>query len=91
MSIDYDKLRTDLDEIEAGVHVTTRYTWADLARELLRLRDGVGELVENKLAAAGTVRERIDAGFWPNAFGYAVTATEVTCDELTALLEGDTE
>lgn len=41
MSIDYDKLRADLDEIEAGVHVTTRYTWADLARELLRLRDGV--------------------------------------------------
>lgn len=38
MSIDYDKLRTELEETEAGVHVTTRYTWADLAHELLRLR-----------------------------------------------------
>lgn len=38
MSIDYEKLRADLDEIQAGVHVTTRYTWADLAEELLRLK-----------------------------------------------------
>lgn len=39
MSIDYDKLRRELDEMEAGVHVTTRYTWADLAEELLRLKE----------------------------------------------------
>lgn len=46
MSIDYDKLRAELEEIEAGVHVTTRYTWADLARELLRLHDELTALLE---------------------------------------------
>lgn len=102
MSIDYDRLR-DLVRIADGGRRVRDYATEhdaerdlenlapDLARELLRLHDGVGELVENKLAAAGVVREQIDAWFLPNDLGYAVAAAEVMCDELTALLEGDTE
>lgn len=62
--LDYNKLAQELKEINAGVHVTTRYTWADLATELLKRRDLPGpddcppdihkpgwRLAENKYAA----------------------------------------
>ena len=41
MSIDYDRLRELVGEMEQGVAATTRYTWLDLARELLALRDEI--------------------------------------------------
>lgn len=91
MSIDYDKLRTELDEMEAGVHVTTRYTWADLAHELLHLHDGVEQLVDSKRPAAELMRKRANTNWRYDAERYIADAVDEMCDELTALLEGDTE
>lgn len=82
MSIDYDKLRTELGEIDAGVHVTTRYTWADLARELLRLHDGSAQLLAKKRAAV----ERLYS-----TDPVTAAVLELMCDELENLLKGDTE
>ncbi|AIL96410.1 hypothetical protein [Corynebacterium ureicelerivorans] len=47
MSIDYDRLRELVGEMEQGVAATTRYIWIDLARELLRLRDGVKQVADD--------------------------------------------
>lgn len=44
MSIDYDRLRQLVAEMEQGTAATTRYTWLDLARELLRLRRELTDL-----------------------------------------------
>lgn len=41
MSIDYDRLRELVAEMEQGAAATTRYTWLDLAHELIRLHDVV--------------------------------------------------
>lgn len=62
MTIDYDKLHQELQEMNEGVHVTTRYTWADLATELLTLREGVINLKEGLegLYFAGRVTGRLE-------------------------------
>lgn len=86
MSIDYDKLHAELDEVEAGVHVTTRYTWADLARELLRLHDGV----EKKRDACDLAANACRAIGTPKHLAVAGNLTTVA-STLTDLLEGDTE
>lgn len=39
--VNYDHLRKLVNEMEHGVAATTRYTWLDLAHEVLRLHDGV--------------------------------------------------
>ena len=39
MSIDYGHLHRQVSEIEQGVAATTSYSWADLAQEVLRMRD----------------------------------------------------
>lgn len=44
MSIDYDRLRELVAQMEQGVAATTRYTWLDLAHELLRLRRELTDL-----------------------------------------------
>nr|WLJ25578.1 MAG: hypothetical protein [Actinobacteria phage HS02] len=38
MSIDYDHLRRLVAEMEQGVSSTTKYSWLDLAHEVLRLQ-----------------------------------------------------
>ena len=83
MSIDYDRLRQLVAEMEQGTAATTRYTWLDLARELLRLRDGVEQLRKMCL------RER-DAAFHatPMCAG-EVVAFNACADQLTELLKGD--
>ena len=43
-SIDYDRLRSLVEEMEQGVAATTRYTWLDLAHELLELRDEMSHI-----------------------------------------------
>lgn len=70
-SIDYDRLRSLVAEMEQGVAATTRYTWLDLAHELLELRDEImrvrGELdtlsgllaADSYYAQANHVRECI--------------------------------
>lgn len=39
MSIDYDQLNDLVTEMEQGVNATTKYSWLDLAEEILRMRD----------------------------------------------------
>lgn len=91
MSIDYDRLRQLVAEMEQGAAATTRYTWLDLARELLRLRDGVGELVERKRTAAELMRERANTNWRYDAERYIADVVDTTCDDLEDLLNGDTE
>ena len=55
MSIDYDRLRGLVAEMEQGVAATTRYTWLDLAHELIRLHDGI-EVIRDYCAGVTTVR-----------------------------------
>lgn len=38
MSIDYDHLRRVVAEMEQGAATTTKYSWLDLAQEILRMR-----------------------------------------------------
>lgn len=63
----------------------------DMARELLRLRDGVEQLVESKRDAARAVHEHASTGLLPQHLHYAATAVEFMCDNLTDLLQGDNE
>ena len=44
MSIDYDQLHRTIEEIEQGANATTKYSWIELARELLQIRREIGEL-----------------------------------------------
>lgn len=39
MSINHDHLQRLVTEMEQGVAATTKYTWLDLAEEILRMRD----------------------------------------------------
>mgnify|MGYP006999156293 FL=1 len=57
MSIDYDRLRELVAEMEQGTAATTRYTWLDLAHELLRLRDGVEDVLAQMLHHATLLRD----------------------------------
>lgn len=73
LSIDYDRLRGLVAEMEQGVAATARYTWLDLAHELLELH-GEAARIRNELdtlagllaadnyhAQANRVRECIDS------------------------------
>lgn len=86
MSIDYDRLRELVGEMEQGVAATTRYTWLDLARELLRLRDGVEKERDACDLTAGACR---DIGT-PEHLAVAGNLATVA-NTLTDLLEGDNE
>lgn len=52
MSIDYDHLRRVVAEMKQGVAVTTKYSWLDLAEEILRMRKELTDLQEEARAAA---------------------------------------
>lgn len=39
MSIDYEQLHRLVTEMEQGVEATTKYSWIELAQEVLRMRD----------------------------------------------------
>lgn len=86
MSIDYNQLRELVGEMEQGVAATTRYTWLDLAREVLRLRDGVEKERDACDLTAGVCR---DMGT-PEHLAVAGNITAIA-ESLTGLLEGDTE
>lgn len=83
MSIDYDRLRQLVAEMEQGTAATTRYTWLDLARELLRLRDGV-EAIRDRCATLADSAQ---------AAGIRTLASEmdINAKALTGLLKGDSE
>ena len=57
--INYDQLRELVNEMEQDVAATTRYTWLDLAHEVLRLHDGV-ERQRNVCANAASACEMLD-------------------------------
>lgn len=52
MSIDYDQLHRTIEEIKQGVATTTKYSWLDLAQEVLRMRKELISLREEARAAA---------------------------------------
>lgn len=90
MSIDYDRLRELLEQWQHGDEVRDQLEaqWdmelaaPDMARELLRLRDGSSQLLAKKRAAVKRLysTDQITAA-----------VLEAMCDELENLLEGDTE
>jgi hypothetical protein len=55
MSIDYSHLSRVVMEMEQGVNATTKYSWLDLARELIRIRGEMDELLE-------PIRQQVDDG-----------------------------
>ena len=52
MSVNHDHLRRVVAEMEQGVSATTRYSWLDLAQEILRMRGELTNLQEEARAAA---------------------------------------
>ena len=83
MTIDYDRLRTDLAGTEAGTPGVVHCTWTDLARELLRLHDGV-EVMRDRCAAL--TKSAQNAGIRTLA-----REMDINAKALTGLLNGDTE
>ena len=83
MSIDYDRLKELAGEMEQGTAATTRYTWLDLARELLRLRDELTDLRDLMWTHAGHLRKdrHTTAADW----------TENHAQRLGQIMQGDTE
>lgn len=55
MSINHEHLRRVVGEMEQGVAATTKYSWLDLARELIRIRGEMDELLE-------PIRQQVDDG-----------------------------
>lgn len=52
MSIDYDQLHRTIEEIKQGIATTTKYSWLDLAQEVLRMRKELTDLQEEARYAA---------------------------------------
>ena len=52
MSINHEHLRRVVAEMEQGVSATTRYSWLDLAQEVLRMRKELTDLQEEARYAA---------------------------------------
>ena len=64
MSIDYDQLHRTIEEIKQGVATTTKYSWLDLAQEVLRMRKELISLREEarsaaKIHATGPAAQRV--------------------------------
>jgi len=64
MRIDYDHLRRVVAEMKQGVSATTRYSWLDLAQEVLRMRKELTDLQEEaryaaKIHATGPTAQRV--------------------------------
>lgn len=52
MSINHDHLHRIVTEMEQGAAATTKYTWLDLAQEILRMRNELTSLQEEARYAA---------------------------------------
>lgn len=44
MSVNHDQLKRLVDEMEQRTAATTKYSWLDLAREVLRMRQELGAM-----------------------------------------------
>lgn len=90
MSIDYDRLRELLEQWQHGDELRDQLEaqWdmelaaPDMARELLRLRDGSSQLLAKKRAAVKRLYSTDQV---------TAAVLEGMCDELENLLNGDTE
>lgn len=64
MSINHDHLQHLVAEMKQGVSATTRYSWLDLAQEVLRMRKELTDLQEEaryaaKIHATGPTAQRV--------------------------------
>jgi hypothetical protein len=64
VSINHEHLRRVVAEMEQGVAATTRYSWLDLAQEVLRMRKELTDLQEEaryaaKIHATGPTAQRV--------------------------------
>ena len=64
MSINHDHLQHLVAEIKQGVATTTKYSWLDLAQEVLRMRKELTDLQEEarsaaKIHATGPAAQRV--------------------------------
>lgn len=64
MSINHDHLQHLVAEMKQGVATTTKYSWLDLAQEVLRMRKELTDLQEEaryaaKIHATGPAAQRV--------------------------------
>ena len=99
MTIDYDRLREQLEDFDQAESHHAKWVAlealrahaAPMARELLLLRDGVKQLVDSKRPAAELMRKRADTNWRYDAERYIADAVDEMCDNLTRVIQGDTE
>ena len=53
MSVNHDQLKRLVDEMEQGTAATTKYSWLDLAHEVLRMRQALDAMKDDCLSMAG--------------------------------------
>lgn len=58
MSIDYDHLQHLVAEMEQGVTSTTKYSWLDLAQEVIRLREELIDWANDEAQAHNALVKR---------------------------------
>ena len=58
MSINHDHLRRIVTEMEHGVAATTKYTWLDLAQEVIRLREELIDWANDEARAHNALVKR---------------------------------
>ena len=56
MSINHEQLERLVAEMEQGVAATTQYSWLDLAKEILRMREGI-EVIRDRCAVLASSAE----------------------------------
>lgn len=64
MSINHEQLERLVEEVEQGTAATTKYSWLDLAKEILRMRKELISLREEaryaaKIHATGPAAQRV--------------------------------
>ena len=77
MSIDHNHLSRVVTEMEQGVNATTKYSWIELARELIRIRVEMDELLE-------PIRQQVDDGR-----ELVIWCPETMLTKLTKVRDGD--
>lgn len=58
MSINHEHLRRVVAEMEQGVSATTKYTWLDLAQEVIRLREELIDWANDEAQAHNALVKR---------------------------------
>ena len=79
MSINHAHLKRLVAEMEQGVAATTQYTWLELAQEVIRMREGINELLE-------PIQQQVDDGC-----EMVMWCPETMLTKLTKIRGGDDE